>query len=100
MKKIRTRHFRIALSTASICSALFLLWFAIFGTKLAETHFTGVADAVFAVLVLAASSFIGFCFFPYFRGDRRWYSISALLTLVFLVGAAMLWQVPPTAVAV
>ncbi len=98
MKKIRTRHFKIALSVSLASSALFLLWFAIFGVRLAQTHFQGMADAVFAVLVLAAASFLGFCFFPYFRGDKRWYSISALLTVVFLVGAAMLWQVPPTAV--
>lgn len=94
MKAIRTRHFKISLYTALSASALFLLWFAAFGMKLAQTHFQGVSDCVFAVLVLAALSFLAFCFIPYFRGDRRWYSISALLTVVFLIGAAMLWQVP------
>lgn len=100
MKGLRTKYFRIAFGAASGFSALFLGWFVLFGRKLAVTHFQGITDAVFAVLAMAAASFLVFCFFPYFRGDRRWYSISALLTVVFLAGAAMLWQIPGTAVTV
>ena len=94
MKRIRTRCFNMTLGIAGGASALFLIWFATLGKTLARTHFQGVADVVFSVLVLAAASFLAFSFLPYFHGDRRWYSISALLTLVFFVGAAMLWQVP------
>lgn len=100
MKKLRTRYFQIAFSTVLGCSALFLGWMLLFGKRLAITHFDGLADAVFAVFGLAAASFLAFCFVPYFRGDRRWYSISALLTLVFCVGTAMVWQITGTAVTV
>ena len=100
MKAIRTRQFKLALYTSFATSALFLVWFVAFGLKLAQTNFRGIADCVFAVLILAALSFIVFCFVPYFRADRRWYSISALFTAVFLVGAAMLWQVPVSVVGV
>ena len=94
MKKRRTRHFKITLWTVTGVGALFLGWFALFGRSLAVSHFKGVADSVFAVMALAVGSFLLFSFYPYFHGDRRWYSISALLTLVFFVGTAMLWQTP------
>lgn len=94
MQKRRTHHFKITFWTASLLSALFLLWFGIFGTKLAVSHFEGILDCVFAVMGLATGSFLLFSFMPYFRGDRRWYSISALLVAVFFAGAMMLWQAP------
>ena len=94
MKRRRTRCFKWTLGVAGGASALFLIWVAAFGKALARTHFSGVADVVFSVLVMAAASFVAFSFLPYFHGDRRWYSISAMLTVVFFVGAAMLWQVP------
>ena len=75
-------------------SGLFLIWLAAFGRDLAVEYFKGVTDAVFAVLLLAVSSFFAFSFFPFFKGDKRWFSISALLTLVFFVGASMLWSIP------
>ncbi len=100
MRTMRTRHFRIALYAALGFSALFLGWFFLFGRQLAITHFKSITDVVFSVLALAAGSFLAFCFLPYFQGERRWYSISALLTAVFLVGAVMLWQVPGAAVPV
>ena len=99
MKARRTRYFRYALFASLGFSALFIGWFVLFGRRLAPAHFGGVTGAVFSVMALATLSFLVFCFLPYFRGDRRWYSISALLTVVFLVGAAMLWQVPGTAVS-
>jgi hypothetical protein len=43
---------------------------------------------------MAGISFLVFSFVPYFRGDSRWYSISALLTVAFFIGAGMLWQNP------
>ena len=94
MKKIRTRYFRFTLRTALILSALFLVWLAAFGRGLAVKDFQGVTDVVFAVLVLAVCSFFAFSFFPFFKGDKRWFSIPALLTVVFFVGASMLWSVP------
>ncbi len=98
MQKRRTKHFKITLWTAIAFSALFLLWFSIFGTKLAASHLEGILDAVVAVMGLAAGSFLLFSFMPYFRGDKRWYSISALFTAVFFIGAMMLWQTPVGAV--
>jgi len=94
MKKRRTHQFKITLTSVSAASILFLLWIALFGKQLAQTQFRGVADAVFAVMALAVGSFLAFSFLPYFRGEKRWYSISALLTLVFFVGTAMLFSVP------
>ena len=43
---------------------------------------------------LAALSFLIFSFLPYFHGDRRWFAIPTLLTAVFVLGTAMLWQFP------
>lgn len=96
MKKRRTHQFKVTLSTVSAVSLLFLAWFALFGKKLAQTNFQGVTDAVFSVMVLATVSFLAFSFLPYFRGDKRWYSISVLLTFVFFVGTAMLFGVSTT----
>ncbi|MBE6589212.1 MAG: hypothetical protein E7643_03455 [Ruminococcaceae bacterium] len=94
MKKIRTRQFLRALYTSLGFSALFLLWMLLFGKDLAVNYFHSVTGCVFAVLGMAVLTFVCFCFFPYFRGDRRWFVIPSLLTLVFFVGTALLWQVP------
>ncbi|MBQ9131086.1 MAG: hypothetical protein IJX62_01265, partial [Clostridia bacterium] len=93
-----TRQFKRTLLAVSAASALFLLWFAVFGKGLAVSHFQGVLDAILVVMALAAGSFLAFSFLPYFHGDKRWYSISALLTVVFFAGAVMLWQAPVTGV--
>jgi len=101
MQKIRTRHFRITLRTVLCLGAAFLGWFLLFGRRIAVDHFNQIADCVFAMMVLAVGSFLAFCFLPYFRGDRRWFAIPALLTCFFFMGAVLLWQVPlPGAVAV
>ena len=55
-----------------------------------------MTDCVFAVMALATVSFLLFSFLPYFHGDKRWYTISALLTAVFFISAVMVWQVSPT----
>lgn len=96
MKKIRSRRFHVTLRTVLGASAVFLLWLGVWGRKLAVSHFRGVTDCVFSILALAAISFLAFCFLPYFRGDRRWFGISGLLTAVFFVSATMLWSVPVT----
>ena len=93
MQKRRTQYFHITLGASGAFSALFLAVIAIFGRTLASTHFNSIADCVFAVMALAAGSFLAFSFLPYFQGDRRWYSISALLTVVFFLSAVLLWQV-------
>ena len=94
MQKIRTRYFRNTMRAVLALSAGFLLWLVAFGQKLALESFGGVADAVFAVLLLAVCSFLVFTFFPFFKGDKRWFSIPALLTVVFFVGVSLLWSVP------
>ena len=96
MQQRRTRHFKITLLSVLGASALFLLCLALFGKAIALSNFTLILDCVFAVMVLAVASFLAFSFMPYFHGDKRWYSISALLTAVFFVGAVILWQVPVT----
>lgn len=94
MRRIRSRRFHITLRAVIGASVLFLIWLAVFGRRLAASHFSGVTDCVFAVFGLAAFSFLLFCFFPYFRGDRRWFGISGVLTAVFFVSASMLWTFP------
>ena len=94
MKKRRTHQFKITFWSVSAASATFLLWIALFGKTLAQTSFRGVADAVFTVMALAVGSFLAFSFLPYFHGEKRWYSISALLTIVFFVGAGVLFSIP------
>lgn len=94
MKKIKTRQFLKALYTSLGISAAFLLWMAAFGCRLAVDYFDGVTIGVFAFLAVAAISFLAFAFLPYFHGDKRWFAIPSLLTVVFFTGTAMLWQVP------
>lgn len=98
MQKIRTRYFFYTLRSVLGFSVLFLGWLALFGRNLALTHFRGMTDVVFAVLVMAVFSFLAFMFVPFFKGDKRWFAIPALLTVVFFAGTAMLWQVPVTGV--
>ena len=94
MKKIRTRQFLKALYTSLGFSSLFLLWMLLFGKELAVNYFHSVTACVFAVLAMAVLSFVGVCFLPYFRGDKRWFAIPSLLTCVFFFGTVLLWQVP------
>ena len=94
MQKRRTHHFKITLLISLGISTLFLLMLALFGARLCALSFVAVTDSIFAFFGIAAASFLIFSFLPYFRGDKRWYSISALLTVVFFCGVAMLWQFP------
>ncbi len=95
MKRIRTRNFFRTLKIAGGFCASFLLWMLVLGRRLAADHFDGVTVGVFAVLAVAAASFLAFSFVPYFRGDRRWYSISAMLTSVFFISLVLLWNAAP-----
>lgn len=94
MIRQRTRYFKITLLSSLGFSAAFLAVLALFGAQLANAHLQSLTDAVFTLMALAAGSFLLFSFTPYFRGDRRWYSISALLTLAFFMGAVIVWQLP------
>ena len=96
MKKLRTRHFHIALCTSLSFSAVFLMCFALIGKKMAETHFVGMSEALLWLFGMAAASFLVFCFVPYFHGDNRWYSVSTIFTLAFCIGSAILWQMSGT----
>lgn len=94
MKKIRTRNFFLTLKIASAFSACFLLWMLILGRKLAVNHFEPITTSVFFVFGIAAASFLTFCFVPYFKGDRRWFAIPAMLTSVFFLSLVVLWNIP------
>ena len=96
MQKRRTHHFKITLYTVLTASVIFVACLFLFGKGLTATHFSLVNDCVFSVMALAVGSFLTFSFLPYFHGDKRWYSISALLTAVFFVGTVVLWQAPIT----
>jgi len=100
MKKIKTRQFLKALYVSLGFSAAFLLWMMIFGRGLAIQYFDSITYCVFAILALATLSFVVFCFVPYFRGDKRWFAIPSVLTVAFVVGTAILWQVPTIGMAV
>ena len=94
MQKRRTQHFKMTLAIAVATSCLLLFVLAISGKYFTSGSLGFLVNCIFAVLGLAATSFLVFSFVPYFRGDRRWYSISALLTLAFFIGAGMIWQSP------
>ena len=96
MIRRRTRYFKITLLSSLCFCAVFLATLALFGSYLADAHFQSMADSVFVLMVLAAGSFLLFSFTPYFRGDKRWYSISALFTVVFFMGAVIVCQLPVT----
>ena len=99
MKMIRTKKFYLSLKIASGFSVAFLAWMLLLGKNLAASHFDNVTASVFAVLAIAAVCFLAFSFFPYFRGDKRWFSIPAILTCVFFISLVMIWNAPmPTAV--
>lgn len=94
MQKRRTQHFKMTLAIAGAFSMLIPAMIAAFGRQMTQADPNLAIGCIFAVLVLAAASYLTFSFLPYFRGDRRWYSISALLTVAFFAGAAILWQLP------
>lgn len=94
MKKIRTKQFFKALYTSMGVGAAFLLFILIFGRSIAAQNFDVLMGCVFAILGIATVCFLVFSFLPYFRGDRRWFAIPTLLTTVFVLGTAMLWQLP------
>ena len=101
MKKLRTRRFYGSIGAVVGFSALFLGVIAVFGEKLSAQYFSLLMGAVFLVLALAAISFLAVCFLPYFRGDRRWFAIPALLTILFFAGTMLLWRLPlPTEVLI
>jgi len=94
MQKRRTHHFKITLRIALCASGLLLGALALFGKHFAGESFGLLVNVIFSLFALAAASFLLFSFAPYFRGDKRWYSISALLTVAFFIGSAMIWQMP------
>ncbi len=94
MKSIRTRRFRGALLTASVFSALFLVLIAAFGKQLVPQYFSILLGAVFFVLILATASFLAICFAPYFRHEKRWFAIPAMLTVLFFISAVWIWRLP------
>ena len=94
MKKIRTRQFLKALYISLGFSASFLLWMLVFGKQLAAYYFDSIAGCVFTIMAVAVLSFVGICFLPYFRGDKRWFAIPSVLTAAFFMGSALLWQFP------
>ncbi|MBR2927008.1 MAG: hypothetical protein IKC31_05485 [Clostridia bacterium] len=94
MKKIRSRRFYKTFFAVACFSALFLGCLYWFSGQLAERYFTLLTYSVFSVMALSTASFLAICFAPYFRGDRRWFAIPALLTVVFFAGVMLLWQLP------
>lgn len=98
MQTRKNHYFKITLGASAAFSAVFLAVIALFGRALAASHFQGITDCVFAMMALAAGSFLVFSFLPYFQGEKRWYAVSALLTVAFFAGAVMLWQMPVGAV--
>ena len=93
MQKRRTQHFKVTLFLAVLASCLVIAALAFFGN--ASSDVLGyLVNCIFVVLGMAGISFLVFSFVPYFRGDSRWYSISALLTVAFFIGAGMLLQNP------
>lgn len=94
MQRRRTRQFHITLLSVFGFSLAFLGTLLLFGAKMASLSYESMMGGVFFVMTAATASFLTFSFVPYFRTDRRWYGISALLTLVFFASAVVVWQIP------
>lgn len=98
MKAIRTRYYKMTMCGVSIFCALYLTVFAILTRKLCPAGgIDGAAAALFCLIALATMSFLLFCFQPFFKGDRRWFSVSGVLTVSFFIGSMVLFQTPITA---
>lgn len=94
MQRRRTRQFHITLLSVFGFSFLFLGALLLFGAKMMTLSYESVMGAVFFLMSAATASFLAFSFVPYFQNDRRWYGISALLTLVFFASVIVVWQIP------
>ncbi len=94
MKRKRTRYFKISLRAALLFGAGFLLFLLTAGKQIAKANFDSMAGLTFSLLALSVVSLLAFVYFPFFRGDKRWYAIPGILTTVFFCGAAFLWQLP------
>lgn len=94
MKRKRTRYFKISLRAVLLFGAGFLLFLLTIGKQIAKSHFDSMAGLTFSLLALSVVSLLAFVYFPFFRGDKRWYAIPGILTTVFFCGAAILWQLP------
>ena len=94
MKKIKTRRFYKTLAAVLCFSALFLGCLYLLSGVLAAQYFTLLTYSVFSVMAISTASFLLICFAPYFRGDRRWFAIPAVLTLVFFLGTMVLFRLP------
>ena len=94
MKRKRTRYFKLSLRAVLLLGAGFLLFLLTAGKQIAKAHFESMAGLTFSILALSIVSLLAFVYFPFFRGDKRWYAIPGILTTVFFCGASILWQLP------
>lgn len=94
MKRKRTRYFHHSMKIACAISGAFLFFLLTVGKEIAKTHFSSMAAVTFSILALSALCLFVFLSLPFFKGDRRWYAIPGLFTVVFFCGAAILWGVP------
>lgn len=94
MKRKRTRYFKISLRAVLLFAAGFLLFLLTLGRQIAKAHFDSMAGLIFSVLALSIASLFAFVYVPFFWGDKRWYAIPGILTVVFFCGASILWQLP------
>lgn len=95
MRSNRNTGFRKAVTTVLAASAVLLGVLLLFGKRIAGVSMVILYIPVFAWLAAAAFSFLLFSFLPDFQSDRRWYLIPGILTVVFLIGSAILWTVAP-----
>ena len=94
MKRKRTRYFKLSLKAVSLFGIAFLLFLLTFGKQIALSHFEGMAGLTFSILALSLISLFVFVYIPFFRGDKRWYAISGILSTIFFFGASILWTIP------
>lgn len=94
MKRKRTRYFKLSLKAVSLFGIAFLLFLLTAGKQIALSHFESMAGVTFSILALSLVSLFVFVYLPFFRGDKRWYAISGILSTVFFFGASILWRLP------
>ena len=94
MKRKRTRYFRHSMKLVCALGGAFLLFLLTAGKEIAKNHFGGMAALTFSILAISVLCLFAFVYFPFFKGDRRWYAIPGVLTFVFFCGASILWRLP------
>lgn len=97
MRQDRNFLFRRTLIAVLAASAVLIGFLLLFGKTLAAVSIYLLLVPVFLFFAAAVFGYLAISFLPLFRNDRRWYAIPVILTVIFFIGAALLWRCAPVA---